>query len=40
MLNLSLFQGMIENLRLIKTSSEIKILKEAADIADARLHIF
>ena len=26
--------GIIENLRLIKTSSEIKILKEAADIAD------
>lgn len=27
--------GMIEKLRLIKTDSEIKILKEAADIADA-----
>lgn len=27
--------GLIENLRLIKTDSEIKILKEAADIADA-----
>jgi Xaa-Pro aminopeptidase len=27
--------GVIEKLRLIKTSSEIKILKEAADIADA-----
>ncbi|GIN85512.1 Xaa-Pro dipeptidase [Heyndrickxia sporothermodurans] len=27
--------GLIENLRLIKTESEIKILKEAADIADA-----
>ncbi|WP_335870655.1 M24 family metallopeptidase [Bacillus sp. 2205SS5-2] len=27
--------GVVENLRLIKTSSEIKILKEAADIADA-----
>lgn len=27
--------GVIENLRLIKTSSEIKILKEAAAIADA-----
>ncbi|MEI5908112.1 Xaa-Pro peptidase family protein [Bacillus spongiae] len=27
--------GMVENLRLIKTPSEIKILKEAADIADA-----
>ena len=32
--------GIIENLRLIKTSSEIKILKEAADIADLHLHIF
>ena len=27
--------GVIEKLRLIKTASEIKILKEAADIADA-----
>ena len=34
-------QGLIENLRLIKTPSEIKILKEAADIADAAFkHIF
>lgn len=27
--------GLVENLRLIKTDAEIKILKEAADIADA-----
>ncbi|WP_141993847.1 aminopeptidase P family protein [Bacillus sp. B4EP4a] len=32
---LSPVSGVIENLRLIKTSSEIKILKEAAAIADA-----